>query len=185
MPRKPIDYSTVYFYKIVCKDLSIEDCYVGSTTNFTRRKSEHKSRCKGEIKKDFDYRVYEFIRNNGNWENWDMILIETGSFDNPLDVKRRERELIEEYQSILNITIPQRSKKEYYSSNKEVIKNRSRTRYEVNKDKINERQNTKCNCECGTSYTLRNKSTHFKSTRHQQHLQQQNQTPETATPDSD
>jgi predicted GIY-YIG superfamily endonuclease len=29
-------------YKIVCKDLSITDVYVGSTTNFTNRKRDHK-----------------------------------------------------------------------------------------------------------------------------------------------
>ena len=46
MPRKPIDYSKTISYKIVCNDLSITDCYVGHTTDFTKRKSHHKSDCK-------------------------------------------------------------------------------------------------------------------------------------------
>jgi hypothetical protein len=39
MPRLPIDYSKSIIYKIVCKDLDVKDCYVGSTTNFTNRKN--------------------------------------------------------------------------------------------------------------------------------------------------
>ena len=43
MPRKPIDYTNTHFYRIVCKDTSINDCYIGHTTDFKRRKSEHKN----------------------------------------------------------------------------------------------------------------------------------------------
>ena len=32
-------------YKIVCNDLNINDCYVGHTTNFNNRKSDHKYNC--------------------------------------------------------------------------------------------------------------------------------------------
>ena len=38
MPKENIDYSKTIIYKIVCKDINIKDCYVGSTTNFTNRK---------------------------------------------------------------------------------------------------------------------------------------------------
>ena len=39
MPRKAIDYSRTIIYKIVCNDLNVEECYVGSTTDFSKRKS--------------------------------------------------------------------------------------------------------------------------------------------------
>ena len=48
MPRKPIDYSKTHFYKIVCKDTSITDCYVGHTTDFTKRQWQHKNSCKNQ-----------------------------------------------------------------------------------------------------------------------------------------
>jgi hypothetical protein len=35
MPKTNIDYSNSIVYKIVCNDLNILFCYVGSTTNFT------------------------------------------------------------------------------------------------------------------------------------------------------
>jgi hypothetical protein len=34
MPKTNIDYSLGLVYKIVCNDLSINECYVGSTCNF-------------------------------------------------------------------------------------------------------------------------------------------------------
>jgi hypothetical protein len=45
MPKMNIDYSKTVTYKIVSNDLNIRDCYVGSTTEFTKRKYGHKSDC--------------------------------------------------------------------------------------------------------------------------------------------
>ncbi len=76
MTKKDIDYSKNINYRIVCKDITISDCYVGSTTNFTKRKSNHKSTCNNINSQKHNNYVYEFIRNHGGWENWDMIEIE-------------------------------------------------------------------------------------------------------------
>lgn len=73
MPKKEIDYSKTVMYKIVCKDLSVKDCYVGSTTGFTIRKTQHKWSSKNNKKM---LKVYICIRDNGMWDNWEMILIE-------------------------------------------------------------------------------------------------------------
>ena len=35
----------ITIYKIYCKDESIKDIYIGSTSNFKRRKRDHRSRC--------------------------------------------------------------------------------------------------------------------------------------------
>ena len=45
MPKLPIDYSKTIIYKIVCNDTNITDCYVGHTTDITRRKAHHKCSC--------------------------------------------------------------------------------------------------------------------------------------------
>ena len=76
MPRTPIDYSKTVFYKIACNDLSIKDCYVGHTTDFTKRKSVHKSRCVCESQPMYHLTVYTFIREFGGWENWSVVPIE-------------------------------------------------------------------------------------------------------------
>ena len=49
MPRKEINYQKTIIYKIVSKDLNFTDVYVGHTTNFTKRKENHKSDCKNEF----------------------------------------------------------------------------------------------------------------------------------------
>ena len=45
MPLKEINYDETHFYRIVCRDLNVKDCYVGHTTDFYSRKCRHKSNC--------------------------------------------------------------------------------------------------------------------------------------------
>ena len=46
MPKTILDYGKTIIYKIVCKELTIKDCYVGHTTDMTKRKHAHKFACK-------------------------------------------------------------------------------------------------------------------------------------------
>ena len=69
-------YQNSIIYKICHQnDFNNENIYVGSTTNFTRRKCAHKYSCCNE--KDINYNrfFYQYIRNNGNWDEWQMIPI--------------------------------------------------------------------------------------------------------------
>ena len=77
MPLKAINYDKTHFYKIVCKDLDIKDCSVGHTTDFTTRKYDHKQRCSNPNNGGYNLPVYRFMRENGGWENFEMILIKT------------------------------------------------------------------------------------------------------------
>jgi len=43
MPKQKIDYSKGLIYKLVCRDVTVKDAYVGSTTNFDQRKGGHKT----------------------------------------------------------------------------------------------------------------------------------------------
>jgi predicted GIY-YIG superfamily endonuclease len=46
MPRTPIDYSKTIIYKLIKnEDYDNTHIYIGSTTDFTRRKNEHKKIC--------------------------------------------------------------------------------------------------------------------------------------------
>ena len=103
MPSKPIDYSKTVFYKIVCKDLNIIDCYVGHTTDFTKRKNSHKTRCLNINNKKHNIYLYQFIRENGGWDNWDMVYTESRTCRNSLEAKRIEREITENLKANLNV----------------------------------------------------------------------------------
>jgi hypothetical protein len=142
MPRLPIDYSKTIIYKIVCNDLNITDVYVGSTTDFIRRKGQHKSVCNSE-KSKINYKVYQTIRENGGWDNFSMIEIEKYPCIDSNEARARERYYLELLNAKLNIVIPTRTRKEYKEDNKELIKEKAKEldkKYrEANKEKIAER----------------------------------------------
>ena len=104
MPRKDIDYSKCVIYKIVCNDLNINELYIGSTTEFIKRKYTHKHNTNNDNSKDF--KVYEFIRNNGGWDNWSMFEIEKFPCRDGQEARARERYWCEQTNSTLNSRVP-------------------------------------------------------------------------------
>ena len=155
MPRKDIDYSKCVIHKIVCNDLNIKELYVGSTTDFVKRKATHKSRCSKENNDCFNFKIYKIIRDNGGWDNWSLYVIEKFPCNDSYDARARERYWIEILNSNLNTILPNRTIKEYHETNKDKIKEYSKKYYENNKDKIQEyyeKQKENCN-----DYYSRNK----------------------------
>ena len=119
MTKTPIDYSNCIFYKIVSKDVSITDLYVGHTTSFTTRKSSHKFHCNNENDKAHNFRVYQFIRTNGGWNNWDMVMIQKENYNSSLEAHTKERYYVESLNATLNSNIPSRTQEEYREANKD------------------------------------------------------------------
>lgn len=99
----PKNYEKCCIYKLVCRDLAITDCYVGHTTNFNQRKSEHHRNSKTESRKEYGYHVYERIRETGGWKNWEMLAVEWGGFENKYAAVLRERDWIEKLSAKLNM----------------------------------------------------------------------------------
>lgn len=122
MAPKTINYDNTHFYKICCKDINIKDLYIGHTTDFIRRRAAHKSLYNNENNRLYNMPLYYFIRNNGGWDNFDMILIECCKCENFLDACKKEREYIEKLGATLNKVIPTRTKQEYIETNKDIIK---------------------------------------------------------------
>ena len=91
MTRLKINYQNVMIYKIVCKDLNIKSVYIGSTTDFTNRKYDHKSNCNNINGRKYNYELYQYIRKYGGWCNWDMVLIERYPCLSKLESLRYER----------------------------------------------------------------------------------------------
>ena len=107
------NYSATVIYSIYCKDETVNDTYIGHTTDFCQRYKAHKSSCDNELSKSYNTKVYKLIRDNGGWDNWNMVIIEDYPCDNVNDARERERYWIEFLSSSLNMVIPNRSKKEY------------------------------------------------------------------------
>ena len=130
------DYSKSIIYKLCCKNPNITDIYIGSTTNFKKRKYDHKSSCNNEKNKNYNSKVYKFIRDNGGFENWEMIMLQEYNCENKKQLESQERYWIEKLKSILNCKIPTRTKQEYDIDNKDKIKEYQKEYY--NRDKVRE-----------------------------------------------
>jgi hypothetical protein len=123
MPRLPIDYANTIIYKIVCNDLNVTECYVGHTTDFVRRKRQHKFNSTYSKGKEFNTKLYKTIRDEGGFGNWCMIEIEKYPCKDVQEAKKKEREWIENINSKLITCYPQRTRtnQEYYIDNKNII----------------------------------------------------------------
>jgi len=134
MPKYATDYSRTCMYKLCCKDPSIKDEYYGHTTNKIKRKQNHKFNCINSISNEHNQYVYKFIRENGGWENWSMIVVEEYPCENVNEAKLRERHWIETQRATLNKHIPMKSKQEYIEEHREEIKENQREYYEKHRE---------------------------------------------------
>ena len=73
MPRKDINYSNTIIYQITCKNKNVSDMYISYTTNLTQRKYKHK---RESLDLSVKSRLYDSIRKNGGWENWNCVILE-------------------------------------------------------------------------------------------------------------
>jgi hypothetical protein len=138
------DYSNTVIYKIICNDENINDVYVGSTTNFKTRKLNHKYNCNNEKCIKYNYNIYKFIRANGGWYNFSMILVVNFPCNNSSEAHERERYHYDILNCTMNTNVPNRTrkeyKKEYVEENKEKNKEYIKKYREENKDKIKEQR---------------------------------------------
>lgn len=134
MPKLPTDYSKNINYKLCCLDQTITDIYVGQTTDFTKRKYSHKQSCHNENKKDYNYYVYQFIREHGGWDNWSMIQVEEYPCNNNREAEARETYWMKELKSTLNsmqsFTTKEERKEQKAKISKEYEKMDKRKKYQ-------------------------------------------------------
>ena len=164
---KSADYSKGFIYKFVCNDITIPNIYVGSSTDFTKRKSGHKTSCNNENNKEYNKYLYQFMRENGGWDNWTLLKIYDYPCQNRFELELEERRYMEILQSDLNKVVPTRTYKEWCTDNKESIKEKMKDYHSNNKEKIQTQKNAvECCPKCGCNYTHSNKSWHLKSKQH-------------------
>ena len=142
--------STYVMYKICPKNKELGLCYIGQTNNFVERKRHHiKNTTSESDEKHYHLKHYVAIRENGGWDQWEMVEIEKIVGKTRLESRMREQELIEEYNANLNsvsayISEEQRkaTKKaiteKYREENKELLKEQTKKYKEDHKDIIAE-----------------------------------------------
>jgi len=165
---------TSFIYKIVCKDDSITECYVGSTSDIKKRKIEHKSNCNNPNSKEYNKLLYKYIRDNNGFDNFILKKVKTIHYDDKTELLNKERQWMERLNATLNKDVPSRTKKEYNKQYRE-----------MNKDAIHVKNNERHDCPCGGKYTHIHKARHERSKKHQEYLSSQSNTPKTSNSDSD
>ena len=144
MPKSSINFQNTVIYKIqhIEKD---ELIYIGHTTNFTRRKCEHKSCCSNEKSKGFNLKIYKLIRQNGGWELFNMIELYKFPCNNSREAEFEEDKVMREYKSCMNsqpaISKPEDHKEKckiYRDKNKVEIAKCTKLYNNINRDKIKE-----------------------------------------------
>jgi hypothetical protein len=144
--QEVINYS---MYKIYPKNKELNYCYIGHTNDFNARKNQHRLISTIEEHNKSHFKIYQTIRENGGWDEWEMIEIEKFNGKNKLEARIREQELIKEYKANLNslsayITEEERAatKKEitekYRQENKELLKEQTKKYKEEHKEIIAE-----------------------------------------------
>ena len=140
MPRTPIDFSKTIIYKIVHKeDPDNHESYVGHTTDFTNRKRGHKKTCNNQNDRHH-LKVYQYIRENGGWDDFIMLEIEKYPCNDANEARAREQEWYTELKSKLNKICPKRNKKEWYEDNRDNCLEQMKQYRQDNRDKISEQR---------------------------------------------
>ena len=98
-------YDKFVIYKIYPID-NPESLYIGSTTNFSRRKSQHKKNTYNRVSKKYNYPLYQFIRALGGWDKFKIDVLEKFPCKTKQEGLTKEKELIEKYGANINVNNP-------------------------------------------------------------------------------
>jgi len=183
MPILPMDYSKCCIYKIEHVD-DERLVYVGHTTCFNKRKWNHKSNCYNENVKDYNFKVYQIIRENGGWDAFKMIEVEKYPCNDKREAERRENEIMKDLKANMNMINSFRTEdenklymEECYKTNKPKLQKQMKEYYKANKEKLQERTkvyreanraniNAKVKCECGCEVMKRHLKKHQSTRKH-------------------
>ena len=129
------NYVKTIIYKLVNYDYP-DLVYVGSTTNFTKRKQHHKNRCLNEKGKKYNLKVYKMIREYDGWENWSMIKICDYPCKNRREAELEEDKYMTELKANMNMKRASRTQQQYREDNREKIQKYYKEHRDNNKEKI-------------------------------------------------
>ena len=167
MPKVPMDYSNTIIYKIQHIELD-ELIYIGHTTNFNKRKYQHKNNSINENAKDHQALLYQTIKNNGGWDMFKMIQIKTFSCANLREAAAEEDKLMMELNATMNKNRPQRSQKQWTIDNKISLAQYQKEYKIVPEHK--EQRLRKIVCDCGSTILCNDKARHLRTLKHQTFL---------------
>jgi len=136
--------------------------YIGSTKDFHRRIILHKSNCYNTTRRQYNVKVYQYIRSNGGWDNFEMLEIGVVEYETEEELRVEEQKWIDDLGATLN------DRKSYQSIQDRKYHKRqtSNKYYEKHKEKITKKNKETIKCECGFIGLKCNMARHRKSKKH-------------------
>lgn len=137
-------------YKIQPKNNNLIFSYIGHTADFIERKGQHKKNTTNiNDRKHYHLKVYQTIRDNGGWDEWEIIELEKYICNDKMKARMREQELMISHNTNLNtcrafITEDERKKRKqeittkYKAEHVELIKEQQQQYKQDHKDVIKE-----------------------------------------------
>jgi len=149
-------------------DETVPEIYIGSTKDYKRRQSDHKSSCNNPNNHCHNYKLYRFIRSKGGFDKFKFEIIEECSEEDKIEL---EKMYIEMYDPELNTHKYNFDKKDYDENNREKIVAYRKDYNEKNKEKKKEynKQYYKeriCCLACRCEIRKRDFKRHCKSKKH-------------------
>ena len=151
--KQDFSQSTIYHIRVIETKMV---AYVGSTTYFKQRCATHKH----DFKRDCNYPIYNYIRDNGGFDLFEIIPVAFLQLNDSVELRIEEQKEMDKYTDKLNaikayISEQERivrdkenrkvyneknkeNRKKYTEKNKDKIKEKSKEYREQNKDKITE-----------------------------------------------
>lgn len=153
-----------------------EDIYIGSTCkSLKERLNNHKKNYRkylnNEEKINYSFKLFEKYE----IDNVKIALLEELEFVDKKELYNLESHYIKNNINCVNKNIPGRTVKQYRRDNKQILNDKNKLYYQINKDKINERQKTKHICICGGKFTYNHKLRHLTTIKHQTYIKSQQQ----------
>jgi len=162
MPRKDINYSNTIIYQITCKNKNVSDMYISYTTNLTQRKYKHK---RESLDLSVKSRLYDSIRKNGGWENWNCVILEECVCKNEYLAKERMNFYILKNKPKLNDENFDNLLFQYEALNSNIYENIENDESNENVENTidaDDKEHGKYVCQCKKTYTHR--SSYYKHT---------------------
>jgi len=159
MPKKSIDFQKTVIYTIKTGN----SLYVGSTTNFTQRKSGHTNCITNENKKNYNLKLYKAIRANGN--EWSMLPHSKFPCNDKIEQTIEEERIRQLLKADLNV------RSCGTGINFSALGRRGYDKHYWTETKDKRNQTVKC--ECGCNVAKQNLPRHKRSKKHQRLIQSQ------------
>ena len=82
---------TGYIYEITSNDKSITGLYIGSCWDMKKRLRKHRNKCYNENSEQYNYPVYKYIRENGDFHTFNMTVIDSGECEDRTELECGEQ----------------------------------------------------------------------------------------------